>query len=123
MQLFDEIHKDSLKSHPKFRVGDTLRVNVRIKEGDKSRIQAYEGICIAKSNKGISSNFTVRKISNGVGVERVFPLHTPDVDSIELVSPGNVRRSKLYYLRDLEGKSAKIKRLNKARVESQETNS
>ena len=117
MQLFDEIHKLNLKTHPIFRVGDAVKVNVRILEAGKSRIQAFEGVCIAKSNKGINSNFTVRKISSGVGVERVFPVHCPDVDSIEVLSQGKVRRAKLYYLRDLAGKGARIKRSNKNRTQ------
>ncbi len=93
---------------PEFRPGDTLRVNVKIKEGDRERVQAYEGICIARSGGGLNANFTVRKISFGEGVERVFPLFSPTVDSIEVVRRGAVRRAKLYYLRDRRGKSARI---------------
>jgi large subunit ribosomal protein L19 len=91
-----------------FAVGDTVRVNVRIVEGDNERVQAFEGVVIGKKNAGLRSAFTVRKISHGEGVERVFPLHSPRVDSVELVRKGNVRRAKLYYLRGLTGKAARI---------------
>ncbi len=93
---------------PEFRPGDTLRVGVKVVEGDRARVQNFEGVCIARSNKGIGSNFTVRKISFGEGVERVFPLYSPSVDSIEVVRRGAVRRAKLYYLRGRRGKSARI---------------
>jgi len=96
------------KTIPSFDPGDTLRVNVKIKEGDRERVQAYEGVCIARSGGGLNANFTVRKISFGEGVERVFPLYSPSVDSIEVVRRGKVRRAKLYYLRDRRGKSARI---------------
>lgn len=96
------------KSIPDFSPGDTLRVNVRIKEGERERIQAYEGVCIARSGGSLSANFTVRKISFGEGVERVFPLYSPNLDSVQLVRKGKVRRAKLYYLRDRRGKSARI---------------
>jgi large subunit ribosomal protein L19 len=96
------------KSVPEFSVGDTLKVNVLIKEGDRERVQAYEGVCIGKSGKGLNASFTVRKISYGEGVERVFPLFSPRIDSIELIRRGSVRRAKLYYLRNLRGKSARI---------------
>lgn len=96
------------KQIPDFSAGDTLRVNVKIKEGERERIQAYEGVCIARSGGGLSSNFTVRKISFGEGVERVFPLYSPNVESILVVRKGKVRRAKLYYLRDRRGKSARI---------------
>ena len=96
------------KKIPDFSAGDTLRVNVKIKEGERERIQAYEGVCIARSGGGLSANFTVRKISFGEGVERVFPLYSPNVDSILVVRKGKVRRAKLYYLRDRRGKSARI---------------
>ncbi|SDE04539.1 MULTISPECIES: 50S ribosomal protein L19 [Kordiimonas] len=96
------------KEIPTFGAGDTLRVNVKVREGERERIQAYEGVCIARSNKGVSSNFTVRKISYGEGVERVFPLYGPVVDSITVVRRGKVRRAKLYYLRGRTGKSARI---------------
>ena len=91
-----------------FSPGDTVKVNVRIIEGKKQRIQAYEGVCIAKKNRGINSSFTVRKISFGEGVERVFQLYSPNVESVELIRSGKVRRAKLYYLRDRKGKSARI---------------
>ena len=96
------------KTIPDFRPGDTLRVGVKVVEGDRSRVQMYEGVCIARSNRGVNSNFTVRKISFGEGVERVFPLYSPVVDSIEVVRRGAVRRAKLYYLRGRRGKSARI---------------
>lgn len=93
---------------PEFQAGDTLRVQVRVTEGSRTRVQAYEGVCIARSGSGFQENFTVRKISYGEGVERVFPLYSPRIDSIELVRKGAVRRAKLYYLRDLRGKAARI---------------
>ncbi len=96
------------KEIPDFGAGDTVKVNVKIKEGTRERIQAYEGVCIAREGNGINENFTVRKISYGEGVERVFPLWSSRVDSIELVRRGSVRRAKLYYLRDRRGKSARI---------------
>lgn len=97
------------KTVPDFQAGDTLKVNVRIKEGTRERIQAYEGVCIARQGgKGINSNFTVRKISYGEGVERVFPLWSTRIESVEVIRKGSVRRAKLYYLRDLRGKSARI---------------
>lgn len=102
----EELTKD--KAIPDFRHGDTLKVNVRIKEGERERLQAYEGVCISRSGKSLNQNFTVRKISYGEGVERVFSLYGPSVDSIEVVRSGRVRRSKLYYLRSRRGKSARI---------------
>ena len=93
---------------PDFRAGDTLRVGVRVVEGERTRVQAYEGVCIARSNKAMGSSFTVRKISFGEGVERVFPLYSPNIDSITVVRRGAVRRAKLYYLRGRTGKSARI---------------
>ena len=93
---------------PKFQAGDTLKVSVRVVEGERTRVQAYEGVCIARSNKGINSNFTVRKISYGEGVERVFPLYAPTIAEIAVVRRGDVRRAKLYYLRGRSGKSARI---------------
>ena len=98
----------SKKRVPAFRPGDTLKVTVRITEGSKSRLQAFEGICIARKNNSVNSNFTVRKISHGEGVERVFPLFSPLVEKIEVVRKGDVRRAKLYYLRELSGKKARI---------------
>ncbi|WP_262693918.1 50S ribosomal protein L19 [Kordiimonas aquimaris] len=96
------------KEIPEFAAGDTLRIAVKIREGERERIQAFEGVCIARANKGISSNFTVRKLSYGEGVERVFPLYGPVVESITVVRRGKVRRAKLYYLRGRTGKSARI---------------
>ena len=96
------------KSIPAFRAGDTVKVGVKVIEGERTRIQNYEGVCIARSNKGMGSNFTVRKMSFGEGVERVFPLYSPNIDSIEVVRKGVVRRAKLYYLRGLTGKKARI---------------
>ena len=96
------------KKSPAFRAGDTVKVGVKVIEGERTRIQNYEGVCIARSNKGMGSNFTVRKMSFGEGVERVFPLYSPNIDSIEVVRKGVVRRAKLYYLRGLTGKKARI---------------
>ena len=96
------------KSIPDFAPGDTVIVNVKVKEGDRSRVQAYEGVCIARNGGGLNESFTVRKISYGEGVERVFPLYSPNIDSIKLVRRGKVRRAKLYYLRARRGKSARI---------------
>ena len=96
------------KKIPEFRPGDTLKVGVKVVEGERTRVQNYEGVCIARSNKGMGSNVTVRKISFGEGVERVFPLYSPNIDSIEVVRKGAVRRAKLYYLRGRTGKSARI---------------
>jgi large subunit ribosomal protein L19 len=95
--------------HPDFRVGDTLRVSVRIVEGDKERVQAFEGVCIRRRRAGIRSTFTVRKVSYGVGVERTFPLSSPRVDAVKVVSRGRVRRNRLYYLRERTGKAARIR--------------
>ncbi len=98
---------DYLKNDiPEFKAGDTLVVDVKVREGDKERIQQYKGICIARKGTGINATFTVRKLSNGVGVERIFPVHSPNVAKIERVSIGKVRRSKIYYLRELKGKKA-----------------
>ena len=114
MNLIQTLEKELIdgltaeKKVPEFRPGDTLRVGVRVVEGDRTRIQNYEGVCIARSNKGAGSSFTVRKISFGEGVERVFPLYSPNVDSITVVRKGAVRRAKLYYLRGRTGKSARI---------------
>lgn len=97
------------KDIPPFKPGDTVKVQVKIVEGDKSRIQAFQGVVISRQNGGVRESFTVRKISNGVGVERVFPLHSPTVEAIEIVTRGHVRRAKLYYLRKLRGKAARIR--------------
>ena len=109
-----------LRDIPPFRSGDTLRVNVRVKEGEKERIQAFEGVCIARRGSGVSETFTVRKISNGVGVERIFPVHSPMLAEINVVRRGRVRRAKLYYLRNLTGKATRI-REKKVRVTVPET--
>ncbi len=110
MHPFMETQKEYLRSDiPQFQPGDTLRVNVRVREGEKERIQAFEGVCIARKHGGINETFKVRKLSGGVGVERTFPLHSPMIGSVELVRQGRVRRAKLYYLRALRGKAARIK--------------
>lgn len=113
-QLNKEMVDAKASSVPDFAVGDTLKVFVKVREGDKTRVQAFEGVCIARHNKGIGSSFTVRKISFGEGVERVFPLYSPVLDKITVVRRGDVRRAKLYYLRGLTGKAARI--TEKARV-------
>ena len=102
---------------PEVGPGDTVRVSVKVVEGDRSRVQAFEGVCIARSNRGVNSNFTVRKISYGEGVERVFPLYAPTIADITVVRRGDVRRAKLYYLRDRRGKSARIAEKARATVE------
>ena len=109
MHAFIETQKEWLRDVPPFRPGDTLRVNVRVKEGEKERIQAFEGICIARRGSGVSETFTVRKISNGVGVERIFPVHSPMLADVNVVRRGRVRRAKLYYLRNLTGKATRIR--------------
>ena len=110
MDALKTISNASLKQDvPAFNIGDTVKVHVRIKEGDKSRIQVFEGTVIAKKHGGIQETFTVRRIAYGCGMERVFPLHSPVVDKVEVVRKGKVRRAKLYYLRDRVGKAAKIK--------------
>src|SRR5699024_75178 len=108
--LIAEITKDQLRTdHPEFRAGDTVKVHVKVVEGERERIQIFEGVVIKRQNGGISETFTVRKISYGVGVERTFPVHSPRVDKIEVTRRGIVRRAKLYYLRNLRGKAARIK--------------
>ena len=108
--IIDQIEKENMKETlPEFNIGDTVRVGVKIKEGDKERIQGYEGVVIARKNGGVRETFTVRKISNGVGVEKTFPMHSPLVTSVEVVRKGKPRRAKLYYVRNLTGKAAKIK--------------
>jgi large subunit ribosomal protein L19 len=110
MHAFIETQKEYLRDDvPDFRPGDTLRVQVRVREGEKERIQAFEGVCIGRKHGGVSETFTVRKISGGVGVERIFPLHSPMIATIDIVRRGRVRRAKLYYLRNLRGKAARIK--------------
>ena len=114
MNIIQELEKEeadrllALRKIPEFQPGDTVRVNVKIKEGERERVQAYEGVCIARSGGGLQENFTVRKISFGEGVERVFPIMSPMIESIEVKRRGVVRRAKLYYLRDRRGKSARI---------------
>ena len=112
MQTLDHVTEGAIRTdHPDFRTGDTLKVHVRVIEGNRSRIQIFQGVVIGRQGGGIGETYTVRKVSFGVGVERKFPLHTPMVEKIELVSRGDVRRAKLYYLRELRGKKAKIKEL------------
>ena len=117
MNVIEELDREQIqrlaseRAVPEFRAGDTLRVNVKVIEGNRERVQAFEGMCIARRNRGINSSFTVRKISYGEGVERVFPLYSPRLDSIEVVRRGKVRRAKLYYLRGLTGKKARITEL------------
>jgi large subunit ribosomal protein L19 len=107
---FSETEKTWLRAGiPPFRAGDTLRINVRVIEGEKERVQAFEGICIARRGTGVSESFTVRKVSNGVGVERIFPTHSPMIAEIIVVRRGRVRRAKLYYLRHLTGKATRIR--------------
>ncbi len=111
LQKIEQKNLEKLKEAAKvaeFGIGDTVRVNVKVVEGSRERVQAYEGVCIARKNAGVNSSFTVRKISYGEGVERVFPLYSPRLESVVLVRRGTVRRSKLYYLRSLRGKSARI---------------
>ncbi len=114
MNIIQEIEREQIakltggKEIPDFQPGDTLIVNVKVKEGERARVQAYEGVCIGRSGGGLNESFTVRKISYGEGVERVFPLYSPMIDSIKVVRRGKVRRAKLYYLRDRRGKSARI---------------
>ena len=121
MTVIEQIEKEEIakltegKAVPEFQPGDTVRVNVKVIEGSRERIQAYEGVCISRKNAGLSSSFTVRKISYGEGVERVFPLYSPRIDSIQVVRRGDVRRAKLYYLRSRRGKSARIKERRDAR--------
>lgn len=114
MNILQEIEREQIeklsaeKPMPEFAPGDTIKVNVKVIEGERERIQAYEGVCIARKNNGLHSNFTVRKISYGEGVERVFPLFSPNVESVEILRRGDVRRAKLYYLRGRQGKRARI---------------
>lgn len=110
MHSFIETEKAWTRSDiPAFRAGDTVRVNVRVKEGEKERLQAFEGVCIARRGRGVSATFTVRKISNGVGVERIFPVHSPMLADVAVVRRGRVRRAKLFYLRNVTGKAGRIK--------------
>jgi len=134
MNVIDKIEKNQMdkisseRNIPEFGAGDTIRVDVKIVEGDKERIQAFEGLCIARSGGGLNESFTVRKISYGEGVERIFPIFSPNIAGITLLKRGKVRRAKLYYLRDRRGKSARIvekiqvsKKDNKSKVEQVET--
>jgi large subunit ribosomal protein L19 len=110
MNIIDRLEREQMRMDiPSFRPGDTVRVHVKIREGEKDRVQVFQGIVIVKKKGGIRSSFTVRKISYGIGVERVFPLHSPSIDKIEVVEKGLVRRSRLYYLRGLRGKAARVK--------------
>ena len=110
MGILQDVEREQLRSDlPQFDPGDTLRVNVRVREGDKERLQAFEGVCIARKGSAASETFTVRKVSSGIGVERVFPIHSPSIESITVVRRGRVRRAKLYYLRNLRGKAARIR--------------
>ena len=112
MDALKIIAQDSMKADaPKFNVGDTVKVHVKITEGDKSRIQVFEGTVIAKKHGGINETFTVRRVAHGCGIERVFPIHSPMIEKVELVRHGRVRRAKLYYLRDRVGKAAKVKQV------------
>ena len=110
MDIVEQVSREQLREGiPQFGPGDTLRVNVRVREGEKERIQAFEGVCIARKGGGVSETFTVRKVSSGIGVERIFPVHSPSLESIQVVRRGHVRRAKLYYLRALRGKSSRIR--------------
>lgn len=110
MNTIDRLQMEQMKKNiPAFKAGDTLRIHVKIVEGDKQRIQIFQGVCIKRHNAGAGSSFTVRKISDGVGVERIFPLHSPTLEKIEVLTVGAVRRAKLYYLRKLQGKAARIR--------------
>jgi large subunit ribosomal protein L19 len=110
MDVLQRVENESKRSDlPPFSPGDTLRVNVRVREGEKERLQAFEGVCIARKNGGLRETFTVRKVSSGIGVERIFPLHSPSIESVTVVRQGDVRRAKLYYLRGLRGKAARIR--------------
>lgn len=123
MNIIQQIEQEQIaklgKTIPDFEPGDTVIVNVRVREGDRTRVQAYEGVCIARNGGGIQESFTVRKISYGEGVERVFPVYSPMVESIEVVRRGKVRRAKLYYLRDRRGKSARIAERTDRRAQRQ----
>lgn len=114
VDIRETVEKEHLKSNlPQFKAGDTVKVYVKIKEGDKERIQVFQGIVISRKHGGIRETITVRKVSAGIGVERIFPLHSPIIDKIEVVQEGRVRRAKLYYLRELKGKKARISELRK----------
>lgn len=125
MNIIEELEREQIvalaKDVPVFDPGDTVQVNVKVVEGDRTRIQAYEGVCIARSGGGLNESFTVRKISYGEGVERVFPVYSPLIESIKVVRRGKVRRAKLYYLRDRRGKSARIAERTDRRTGNQHT--
>ena len=124
LEKFDQAQKEKLaaaRAVPEFAPGDTLRISVRVVEGERERVQAFEGVCIARKNRGLHSSFTVRKVSYGEGVERVFPLYSPNVAEIAVVRHGDVRRAKLYYLRGLSGKRARIKEKQDLRRDETET--
>ncbi len=108
-KIIEQIEKEQLKKIPEFSPGDTVAVQVKVKDGERERLQAFEGMVIAKSNRGLNSSFTVRKVSHGEGVERTFQTHSPTIGAIEIKRKGDVRRAKLYYLRDLAGKAARIR--------------
>jgi large subunit ribosomal protein L19 len=110
MKVLEQIDKANMKEKPDaFRIGDTVRVHLRVVEGDKERVQVFEGVVIKRKRGGVGASFTVRKVSYGVGVERIFPVHSPRIEKIEVVRSGRVRRAKLYFLRDLRGKAARLK--------------
>lgn len=115
MKTISVLQQEGLREDiPEFRPGDTLRVSVRVREGEKERLQAFEGVCIGRRGAGLSESFTVRKVSSGIGVERIFPLHSPNLAEIKVVRLGRVRRAKLYYLRKLSGKAARIRERREA---------
>jgi large subunit ribosomal protein L19 len=126
MNIIQQLEKEEAerlgagRAIPEFQPGDTLRVNVKIKEGERERVQAYEGVCIARQGAGVNESFTVRKISFGEGVERLFPIYSPNIESIEVKRRGVVRRAKLYYLRDRRGKSARIAERQTVKAEASE---
>ena len=112
MNIIDQIEKEQLRNDiTPFNIGDTVRVSVKVKEGDKERIQAYEGVVIAKKGSSIRETFTVRRVSFGIGVERTFPLHSPKIDKVVVIRKGKVKRAKIYYIRNLSGKAAKVKEI------------
>jgi len=109
MNIIDQLELEQLKKDiPRFKAGDTVKVHVKITEGEKQRIQIFQGVCIKRVNSGLGSSYTVRKMSGAIGVERIFPLHSPNIEKIEVIRVGQVRRAKLYYLRNLRGKAARI---------------
>lgn len=124
MNTLQEVEKEYMRSDlPEFRAGDTLRVHVKVSEGDKQRIQVFQGVVIARRGTGTGESFTVRKISGGIGVERVFPIHSPVIDKIDVVRRGRVRRAKLYYLRELRGKAARIEERREDRPQTKASQS